>query len=47
MRYYSPHWDKTGFWLSQKRLEKERYPWPETKEAVQELSVEIQTLGWV
>ena len=23
-------WDKTGFWLSQKRLEKEKYPWPET-----------------
>jgi transposase len=34
------YWDRTGFWLSQKRLEKERYPWPETKEAVQELSGE-------
>jgi transposase len=33
-------WDKTGFWLSQKRLEKEKYPWPETKEAVRELSGE-------
>jgi transposase len=29
-------WDKTGFWLCQKRLEKEKYPWPETKEAAQE-----------
>jgi transposase len=33
-------WDRTGFWLSQKRLEKEKYPWPETKEAAQELSGE-------
>jgi len=33
-------WDRTGFWLSQKRLEKEKYPWPETSEAVQELSEE-------
>jgi len=21
------YWDKTGFWLSQKRLEKEKFPW--------------------
>jgi len=34
------YWDKTGFWLSQKRLEKEKYPWPETQEAARELSVE-------
>jgi transposase len=33
-------WDKTGFWLSQKRLEKDRFPWPETKEAARELSGE-------
>ena len=31
-------WDKNGFWLSQKRLEKDKYPWPQTKEAAQELS---------
>ena len=30
-------WDKTGFWLSQKRLEKDKYPWPDTTEAVREL----------
>jgi len=30
-------WDKTGFWLSQKRLEKDKYPWPETGEAAREL----------
>jgi transposase len=33
-------WDKTGFWLSQKRLERGRWPWPENAEAVEELSVE-------
>jgi len=34
------YWDKTGFWLSQKRLEKEKFPWPTTVEAVRELSAE-------
>ena len=34
------YWDKTGFWLSQKRLEKEKFPWPSTVEAVRELSGE-------
>jgi transposase len=34
------YWDKTGFWLCQKRLEKEKFPWPETKEAVRELTRE-------
>jgi transposase len=33
-------WDKNGFWLSQKRIEKEKFPWPQTNEAVKELSVE-------
>jgi len=37
-------WDKTGFWLNQKRLEKDKYPWPETKEAVLELSAENLTM---
>ena len=34
------YWDKTGFWLSQKRLEKERYPWPEDEKEVRELTAE-------
>jgi transposase len=33
-------WDRNGFWLSQKRLEQDRFPWPQTGEAVQELSGE-------
>ena len=33
-------WDRTGFWLSQKRLEQDKYPWPQTNEAVQELNGE-------
>jgi len=31
-------WDKNGFWLCQKRLEKDKFPWPQTSEAVQELN---------
>jgi transposase len=34
------YWDKTGFWLCQKRLEKNKYPWPDTNEAVKELNRE-------
>jgi transposase len=34
------YWDKSGFWLSQKRLEEEKFPWPETTEAALELSGE-------
>jgi transposase len=33
-------WDKTGFWLSQKRLEKEKFPWPEDEKSVEELKAE-------
>ena len=34
------YWEKNGFWLSQKRLEKDRYPWPDTSEAARELGKE-------
>ena len=34
------YWDKSGFWLCQKRLEKDKYPWPETSEEALELSGE-------
>jgi transposase len=33
-------WDKTGFWLSQKRLEREQWPWPENEGEAEELSAE-------
>jgi len=38
------YWERNGFWLSQKRLEKDRFPWPQTSESAQELSVEELTL---
>jgi transposase len=38
------YWDKTGFWLSQKRLEKEKYPWPETGEQAREIKGEELTM---
>jgi transposase len=31
-------WDKTGFWLCQKRLEKDKFPWPQTSKAAMELN---------
>ena len=34
------YWDKNGFWLSQKRLEEGKFPWPATIEAARELSGE-------
>jgi transposase len=33
-------WDRNGFWMSQKRLEKDRFPWPDTGEAARELGAE-------
>lgn len=32
-------WDATGFCLVQKRLEKHRFPWPQTAEQVREITV--------
>ena len=34
------YWDKTGFWLCQKRLEKDKYPWPQNEKEAMELSTE-------
>ena len=34
------YWDKTGFWLSQKRLEKNKFPWPHDEEEAMELKRE-------
>ena len=34
------YWDRTGFWLSQKRLEKDKFPWPRDESEVRELTAE-------
>jgi len=34
------YWDKTGFWLSQKRLEKSRFPWAQDEIEARELTAE-------
>ena len=33
-------WDRTGFWLAQKRLEKTTWPWPMTEDAAREIKSE-------
>jgi transposase len=34
------YWDKTGFWMSQKRLEKNIFPWPQDEKEARELTLE-------
>ena len=34
-------WDRNGFWLVQKRIERpDRFPWPDTEEAAREITWE-------
>jgi transposase len=33
-------WDRNGFWLLQKRLERDRFPWPVSEEAAREITAE-------
>jgi transposase len=37
-------WDKTGFWLCQKRLEKDKFPWPNDEQEAEELTVDQVTM---
>ena len=32
-------WDRTGFWVAQKKLEKGRWPWPDTQEQARQLNL--------
>ena len=34
------YWDKTGFWLCQKKLEKDQFPWPQDEVEARELTAE-------
>ncbi len=34
------YWDRNGFWLFLKRLEKDKFPWPQTREEVREITRE-------
>ena len=34
------YWDRTGFCLWQKRLEKNKFPWPETEDEAREIRFE-------
>ena len=38
------YWDKTGFCLWQKKLEKEKFPWPQTEEQAKEIDLDQLSL---
>jgi transposase len=34
------YWDRNGFWLVQKRLERDKFPWPQSEEAATQITAE-------
>ena len=34
------YWDRNGFWLMLKRLEKDRFPWPQSREDALEINTD-------
>lgn len=39
------YWDRNGFWLMSKKLEKHKFPWPQDQRAIAEISE--QQLRWL
>ncbi len=37
-------WDKNGFWLAVKRLERDRFPWPQGEREARQISGEQMTM---
>jgi transposase len=34
------YWDRNGFWLLQKRLEHDRFPWPQSEETARQITTD-------
>jgi transposase len=41
------YWDVNGFWLYYRRLEKQRFQWPEPQDEAQSLLISPHQLNWL